>query len=121
MLKFSWDNNKNVANIKKHGVSFEEAVSVFNDTESLIMFDDVHSTNEEDRFLIIGVSYRLRVLLVCHCYRENETVVRIISARKADLNERKAYTANDERLLRFLQGKKESIHEDSKKAGNNQS
>lgn len=121
MIKFTWDNSKNEANIKKHGVSFEEAVSVFDDTGSLIMFDEVHSTADEDRFLIIGVSYKIRVLLVCHCYRENETVVRIISARKADFNERNAYATNDERLLRFLQSKKESIHKTSQKTGDNKS
>ena len=119
MIQFKWDDSKNAANIKKHGVSFEEAVSVFDDTSSLIMFDEFHSTKDEDRFLIIGVSYKLRVLLVCHCYRENETVVRIISARKADLKERNAYATNDERLLRFLESKKESIHKTSQKAGNN--
>ena len=119
MIKFTWDNSKNEANIKKHGVSFEEAVSVFDDTGSLIMFDEVHSTDDEDRFLIIGVSYKIRVLLVCHCYRENDTVVRIISARKADFNERNAYATNDERLLRFLQSKKESIHKTSQKTGDN--
>lgn len=121
MIKFTWDNSKNEANIKKHGVSFEEAVSVFDDTGSLIMFDEVHSTTDEDRFLIIGVSYKIRVLLVCHCYRENDTVVRIISARKADFNERNAYATNDERLLRFLQSKKESIHKTSQKTGDNKS
>lgn len=121
MIKFTWDNSKNEANIKKHGVSFEEAVSVFDDTGSLIMFDEVHSTVDEDRFLIIGVSYKIRVLLVCHCYRENDTVVRIISARKADFNERNAYATNDERLLRFLQSKKESIHKTSQKTGDNKS
>jgi hypothetical protein len=93
MGKFEWDENKNQENIKKHGISFEEAVSVFSDVDSLTLFDEDHS-DEEDRFLIIGFSFKLRLLVVCHCYRQNETVIRIISARKVSKAEAQKYGKN---------------------------
>ena len=90
MLKFEWDDKKNQTNIQKHGISFEEASSVFYDEEALIISDEVHSKKEE-RFIMIGFSYKFNILVVCHCHRQNETIVRIISARKATKNERKEY------------------------------
>ena len=97
MLKFEWDENKNQTNIKKHGISFEEASSVFYDEEALVINDDAHS-KDEDRFVLIGFSYKYNLLVVCHCYRQNETIVRIISARKATKNERKEYIGNERRI-----------------------
>ena len=84
MAKFSfvWDERKDRQNQKKHGVSFEEAQSVFFDDAAREFFDPDHSEDEE-RFLLVGRSYRLRVLLICHCCRESESVIRIISARRA--------------------------------------
>ena len=93
MIKFEWDEKKNKINIKKHGISFEEASSVFQDEESLIISDENHS-QEEDRFILIGFSFKANLLVVCHCYREKDSVIRIISARKADRNERKQYLEN---------------------------
>ena len=90
MIKFNWDENKNKANIKKHGVSFEEASSVFYDEEALIINDSAHSRDEE-RFVLIGFSYKYNLLVVCHCYRQNEEIIRIISARKATKTERNIY------------------------------
>lgn len=90
MIKFEWNPAKARANLKKHGVSFEEAQSVFYD-EHAIQFFDPDSSSEEDRFLMLGLSDRARVLLVCHCEREGE-VIRIISARKAQRSERVHYT-----------------------------
>lgn len=90
MLKFEWDENKNQTNIQKHGISFEEASSVFYDDEALIINDEAHSRNE-DRFVLIGFSYKFNLLVVCHCYRQNEEIVRIISARKASKSERNEY------------------------------
>ena len=90
MLKFEWDENKNQANIKKHGISFEEATTVFNDTNALIITDESHS-GEEDRFILIGYSYKANLLVVCHCYRLNDSLIRIISARKASGRERKEF------------------------------
>ena len=90
MIKFNWDENKNKANIKKHGVSFEEASSVFYDEEALIINDSAHSRDEE-RFVLIGFSYKYNLLVVCHCYRQNEEIIRIISARKATKTERSIY------------------------------
>ena len=90
MIRFDWDEKKNKTNQKKHGVSFEEAQGVFFDDEALVYDDPNHSENEE-RFLIYGKSFKLRVLLVCHCYRADESVIRIISARKATSNERFFY------------------------------
>jgi uncharacterized protein len=89
-LFFVWDENKDRANQRKHGVSFEEARSVFYDENARQFFDPDHS-REEDRFILLGMSSRLRVLVVCHCYRERESVIRIISARKADKQEESAY------------------------------
>lgn len=90
MLKFEWDENKNQLNIQKHGVSFQEAITVFKDQNAVILTDDVHSENEE-RFLLIGLSHKYNILVVCHCYRSDETIIRIISARKATKNEKENY------------------------------
>ena len=90
-LGFSWDEKKSAANRRKHGVSFEEARTVFFDENAIEFFDPDHS-EKEDRFLMLGLSFRLRVLLVCHCCRESQGVIRIISARKATRKERADYT-----------------------------
>ena len=89
-MKFIWDEDKNQENIKKHNVSFEEAETVFYDPEGKIIHDPDHSENE-DRFIFFGLSRALKLLVVCHCYRENEEIIRIISARKATKNESKWY------------------------------
>ena len=85
-LRFEWDEDKNRKNIKKHGVSFEEAQTVFLDENAVRFFDPDHSQDEE-RFIMLGMSFKLRVLVVCHCDSKNDTVIRIISARKADKHE----------------------------------
>ena len=87
---FEWDERKNRANRSKHGVSFEEARSAFLDENARVMVDPDHSDAEE-RFVLLGVSAALRVLVVCHCYRRNEGVIRIISARRADRDEQRQY------------------------------
>ena len=79
---FDWDSDKNIININKHGISFKEAATVFFD-ENAIEIDDTEHSQDEDRFIIIGRSKKLRLLVVCHCYREDDTVIRIFSARKA--------------------------------------
>lgn len=89
-LKFEWDPNKNEINKKKHGLSFETAKEVFYD-EFAILFDDPDHSEEEDRFLIIGSIRTEQICIVSHCYRDNENTIRIISARRATKNERKAY------------------------------
>ncbi|MBW7863877.1 MAG: BrnT family toxin [Candidatus Hydrogenedens sp.] len=89
-MRFVWDPEKARANLKKHGVSLEEAQTVFHDEHALEFYDDVHSA-WEDRFLLLGLSSRLRLILVCHCHREQENVIRIISARKATPSEAKHY------------------------------
>lgn len=89
-IYFQWDENKNAVNKKKHGISFEEAKTVFYDEEALLIDDPEHSKDEE-RFIILGFSNMANMLVVCHCYREDETVIRIISARKATKNEAKQY------------------------------
>lgn len=86
MIKFEWDENKNRINQKKHGISFTEAQTVFYDDEALIIDDPEHS-EEEERFIILGLSSKANLLVVCHCYRASETVIRIISARKATKKE----------------------------------
>ena len=88
-LHFEWDRQKSAENERKHGVSFEEAQTVFCDENAREFFDPDHS-EEEDRFIMLGVSVRLRVLVVCHCHRHGKSI-RIISARKADNAEEKDY------------------------------
>ena len=90
MLRFQWDETKNKRNRSKHGVWFEEAQGVFDDLTSRVFLDREHS-DEEDRFLILGMSSAARLLVVVHCYRESDSVVRIISARKATKKEVKFY------------------------------
>ncbi len=89
-IVFEWDENKNEINKKKHKISFEEAQTVFYDDEALLIDDPEHS-KEEERFIILGLSKKANLLVVCHCYRASETVIRIISARKATKNESKQY------------------------------
>jgi hypothetical protein len=91
-LRFDWDGKKNRTNQRDHGVSFEEAESVFSDDHALFIVDPDHS-EDEDRFILLGFSVRLRLLMVCHCYREADDVIRIISARKAERSERERYHA----------------------------
>ena len=90
MIRFEWDDTKNRENQRKHGVSFEEAQSVFFDDEALEFPDPDHSS-DEDRFLLLGRSYHLRILVICHCFRVSESVIRLISARKATPKERQTY------------------------------
>ncbi len=90
MIKFEWDSAKATANIKKHGVSFEEAQSAFYDEFAVQFFDDDHSSDEE-RFLLLGMSTESRLLIVAHCEREAGHVIRIISARKATKHESAFY------------------------------
>ena len=81
-LKFEWDAKKNISNKKKHGVSFEEAQTVFTDENALLIHDPDHSVRE-NRFVLLGMSLRLRILVVCQCYQKSDFIIRIISARKA--------------------------------------
>lgn len=89
-ISFEWDENKNEANQKKHNVSFEEAESVFYDDEARVRPDPDHS-NEEERFIILGISEKANMLMVCHCYKASASVIRIISARKATKKETRQY------------------------------
>lgn len=90
MIRFEWDEHKNEINIKKHQISFQEAQTVFYDEEALVIDDPEHS-KEEERFIILGLSKKANLLVVCHCYRESDEVIRIISARKATKSEAKQY------------------------------
>ncbi|MBR9812705.1 BrnT family toxin [bacterium] len=90
MIRFDWNPAKASSNAEKHGVTFVEAQSVFYDEYARQFFDQEHSQSE-DRFLMLGLSDRSRVLLVCHCERQAGEVIRIISARKATKAERKLY------------------------------
>jgi len=89
-MKIVWDETKNEENIRKHKVDFEEAQTVFYDANGLLIADPDHSETEE-RFIILGLSKLLNLLVVCHCYRENEETIRIISARLATKTESKYY------------------------------
>jgi uncharacterized DUF497 family protein len=89
-IRFAWDDRKNRENRRKHGVSFEEAQTVFLDEKAIRYFDPDHSA-DEDRFIMLGMSFNLRVLVVCHCYRAADSIIRIISARKANRREAKVY------------------------------
>jgi len=89
-LIFTWDDDKNISNKRKHSVSFEEAQTVFFD-ENAIEFDDPDHSINEDRFILLGLNQNLKALVVCHCYRSNESEIRIITARKATKKEQTAY------------------------------
>jgi uncharacterized DUF497 family protein len=92
VLRFEWDDRKNTQNRRKHGVSFEEAQTVFLDEQALLVADPDHSEHEE-RFILLGISSALRTLVVCHCYRRERDVIRLISARRAHRQERELYEA----------------------------
>jgi uncharacterized DUF497 family protein len=87
-LVFEWDERKAVAN-RKHGVSFEEAQTVFLDEDALLIPDEAHS-DQEERFVLLGLSGNMRTLVVCHCYRQNDEIIRLISARQASSPERRS-------------------------------
>ena len=89
-LQFEWDASKASSNKKKHGINFDEAKSAFFDENALVISDDGHSDNEE-RFVLLGLSVVARVLVVFHCYRKKDSVIRIISARKATKKESMQY------------------------------
>ena len=91
-LVFEWDPAKAAANVRKHGVSFDEAETVFSDEHALLLDDPEHSA-DEDRFVLIGLSAASRMVVVCHCYQERADVIRLISARKATRTERHEYAA----------------------------
>ena len=92
-MRFEWDQTKNEKNKKKHGISFEEAKTVFFD-EYAILFDDPDHSDVEERFLILGLSQRENLCIVSHCYRGADELIRIISARKATKTETAFYTSN---------------------------
>ena len=95
MIRFSWDAGKESENRKKHKVSFEEARTVFFDANAIRYYDPDHS-EDEDRFIMLGMSASLKILVVCHCYREDDSIIRIISARKATKNEAEVYKGERE-------------------------
>ncbi len=89
-IRFEWDKEKAVLNRKKHGIAFEGALTVFYDEHAIEFFDPDHS-DREDRFIMLGLSFKLRLLVVCHCVREAQSVIRIISARRATRHEARSY------------------------------
>ena len=88
--KFEWDKRKAESNFRKHNVTFEQAKTVFNDENALIFYDDFHS-DDEDRFIIIGKDLQRLELRVCHCYRDGDSIIRIITARTANKSEIEMY------------------------------
>ena len=91
MLRFEWNDAKNAESKRRHRVSFEEAQTVFYDERALLIEDEDENEDNEERFLLLGLSATLRVLVVCHCYRATGQVIRLISARKASRTERRDY------------------------------
>ncbi len=91
-IRFEWDEKKAESNQKKHGISFDEAKSVFYDDNAIQFFDEENSSEVEDRFIMLGMSLKAHVLVVCHCIRENDGLIRIFSARKATKVESKFYS-----------------------------
>jgi len=90
-MRFEWDKTKNKANHRKHGVSFEEAQTAFYDDDAIV-YDDPDHSDDEDRFLLLGLSNALKILVVVHCLRNRGDVIRLISARKATREEREIYS-----------------------------
>lgn len=93
MIHFEWDEKKNKANFRKHGVWFEEGKTIFHDPYARLIHDPDHS-DEEDRFVLIGMSEKLRLLTVCHMYKKDDEIIRIFSTRKAVRTEIKEYRRN---------------------------
>lgn len=91
-LRFEWALAKSQQNLRKHGVSFEEAQTAFADDDAILLADPDHSLSE-DRFYLLGLSAHLRLLVVVHCYRADDSVIRLISARRATPSERAQYDA----------------------------
>lgn len=89
-LQFEWDSTKALSNVKKHGITFEEARTVFDDDFARMLHDPDHS-QEEERFILLGMSYTLKILTVVHCYRDQDGIIRIISARESTRNEARQY------------------------------
>lgn len=89
-INFEWDENKNKSNQQKHGISFNEAKTVFYDDNARLIYDPEHSRDEE-RYILLGLSSSLRILIVIHAYRKNDEIIRIISARKATKSEIQHY------------------------------
>jgi uncharacterized protein len=89
-LRFEWDDRKALSNENKHGISFEEAETVFNDEAARLLYDEEHSS-EEDRYILLGMSDSLSLLVVCHVYKEDEETIRIFSARRANRREQQQY------------------------------
>ena len=89
-IRFEWDDNKAASSIVKHGISFEEAATVFGD-EYAVLFDDPDHSGKEDRFILLGMSIAANILIVCHCTREDDSIIRIISARRATKKESEQY------------------------------
>lgn len=89
-INFEWDENKNQINQRKHGIDFDEAKTIFYD-DNAILFDDPEHSMEEERFLILGISKYENLCIVSHCYRSDDHIIRLISARKATINEIKTY------------------------------
>jgi len=89
-INFTWDNTKAKSNIEKHTISFEEAKTVFDDANARLIYDPDHS-EDEDRFILLGMSHKSKILTVVHCYRDDENNIRIISARKSTKKETKQY------------------------------
>jgi uncharacterized protein len=93
-IRFEWDPQKAAVNVAKHGVTFDEAMSVFSDERGLLLDDPDHSL-EEERFILLGLSTQLRLLVVVHCYRETDAVIRLISARRATSMEQQFYVTRN--------------------------
>ena len=89
-ISFVWDARKAATNLKKHRIAFEEAKTVFSDPNARMIFDPDHSV-DEDRFILLGLSSALRILVVCHCYLEDDKIIRLISARRANKHEQRQY------------------------------
>ena len=92
-LRIEWDAAKARANLRKHGITFDEAETAFSDDNALLLPDPDHSTLDEERLVLIGISIALRVLVVIHCERDNGDTIRLISARRATRSERAQYDA----------------------------
>lgn len=95
-LTFEWSPDKEAANLRKHGVGFFEAVGVFGDPNGVLIADPDHSDDDEDRYLLFGLGSVPQLLAVVHCYREDDSVIRIISVRKATRNEQRSYRQPEE-------------------------
>jgi uncharacterized DUF497 family protein len=119
-IEFAWDRRKARSNLIKHGISFEEAQTVFWGDDARLI-DDPDNSVDERRFVLLAYSSQARCLIVSHCYRESNTLIRLISARRATAQKRKCIGGSDEKRIQFFEVPQEPVHQTTETPGHHSS